>query len=119
MMKFSHQTSVMPFKILQFLLTLMRICRVQTNSGAHPASLPMGTRCSFPGGKGAEAWSWQLIYIQCRGKEYVEIYLHSPNTPSCRGAQLKHRDNFTFTYGLLLHRKLQTYCPFISSHNSC
>jgi len=20
-----------------------------------------------------------------------------PNTPSCRGAQLKHRDNFTFT----------------------
>jgi hypothetical protein len=21
-----------------------------------------------------------------------------PNTPSCRGAQLKHRDNFTFTF---------------------
>jgi hypothetical protein len=30
-------------------------------------------------------------------KECVELYLHSPNTPSCRGAQLKHRDNFTFT----------------------
>jgi hypothetical protein len=27
----------------------------------------------------------------------VELYLHSPNTPSWRGAQLKHRDNFTFT----------------------
>jgi len=23
---------------------------------------------------------------------------HSPNTPSWRGAQLKHRDNFTFTF---------------------
>jgi hypothetical protein len=28
----------------------------------------------------------------------VEIYLHSPNTPSWRGAQLKHRDSFTFTF---------------------
>jgi hypothetical protein len=26
----------------------------------------------------------------------VELYLHSPNTPSWRGAHLKHRDNFTF-----------------------
>jgi hypothetical protein len=24
----------------------------------------------------------------------VELYLHSPNTPSWCGAQLKHRDNF-------------------------
>jgi ribosomal protein L7/L12 len=28
------------------------------------------------------------------------IYLHSPNTPSWHGAQLKHSDNFTF---YLLH----------------
>jgi hypothetical protein len=28
----------------------------------------------------------------------VALYLHSPNTPSWHGAQLKHRDNFTFTY---------------------
>jgi hypothetical protein len=28
----------------------------------------------------------------------VELCLHSPNTPSWRGAQLKHRDNFTFTF---------------------
>jgi hypothetical protein len=28
-------------------------------------------------------------------KEWVELYLHSPNMPSWRGAQLKHRDNFT------------------------
>jgi hypothetical protein len=29
-------------------------------------------------------------------QELVELYLHSPSTPSWRGAQLKHRDNFTF-----------------------
>jgi hypothetical protein len=29
-------------------------------------------------------------------KEWVELYLHSPNTPSWRGARLKHRGNFTF-----------------------
>jgi len=27
----------------------------------------------------------------------VELYLHSPDTPSWHGAQLKHRDNFTST----------------------
>jgi hypothetical protein len=31
-------------------------------------------------------------------KECVELYLHSPNTPSWRDAHLKHRDNFTFTF---------------------
>jgi hypothetical protein len=31
-------------------------------------------------------------------KERVELYLHSPNTPSWRRAQLKHRDSFTFTF---------------------
>jgi hypothetical protein len=29
-------------------------------------------------------------------KEWVELYLHSSNMPSWRGAQLKHTDNFTF-----------------------
>jgi hypothetical protein len=29
-------------------------------------------------------------------KECVELYLCSPNTPSWRGAQLKHGENFTF-----------------------
>jgi hypothetical protein len=31
-------------------------------------------------------------------KEWVELYLHSPDMPSWYGAQLKHRDNFTFTF---------------------
>jgi hypothetical protein len=31
-------------------------------------------------------------------KEWVELYIHSPNASSWRGAQLGgHRDNFTFT----------------------
>jgi hypothetical protein len=28
----------------------------------------------------------------------MELYLHSPDTPSWRGDQLKHRDNFTFNF---------------------
>jgi hypothetical protein len=32
-------------------------------------------------------------------KEWVELYLHSPNTLSWRSAYLQeHRDNFTFTF---------------------
>jgi hypothetical protein len=33
-------------------------------------------------------------------KEWVELYLHSPNTPSWCGAQLKHMGDFTFTFSL-------------------
>jgi hypothetical protein len=36
---------------------------VQNDSGAHPASYPMGTRSSFPGGKAAGVWSWPLTSI--------------------------------------------------------
>jgi hypothetical protein len=36
---------------------------VQNGSGAHPASYPMGTRGSFPGGKAARAWSSPLTSI--------------------------------------------------------
>jgi len=51
------------------------------------------------GGKAAGAWSWPLTAIYCWGQECVELYLHSPNTPSWCGTQLKkHRDNFTFTF---------------------
>jgi hypothetical protein len=33
-------------------------------------------------------------------KEWVELYFHSPNTPSWRGAQLKHRDNSSIKLAL-------------------
>jgi len=62
--------------------------RVQTVSGVHSASYTVGTGGSFPGGKTAGAWSWQLTSVRCRGKECVELYLHSPSTPSWRGAHL-------------------------------
>jgi hypothetical protein len=44
-------------------------------------------------------------------KECVELYLHSPNTPSWRGAQLKHRDNFTSKLSLCLtkHHTMKAY----------
>jgi hypothetical protein len=31
-------------------------------------------------------------------KERVELYHHSPNAPSWRGAQGEHRDEFTYTF---------------------
>jgi hypothetical protein len=40
--------------------------RVQTFSGAYPASYPTGVRGSFPVGKAAGAWSWPLTSIWCR-----------------------------------------------------
>jgi hypothetical protein len=36
-------------------------------------------------------------------KEWVELYLYSPNTPSGRGTQGEHRDNFTFIAVCLFH----------------
>jgi len=34
--------------------------RVQTGSGAHPASYPIGTGVSLPWGEAAESWNWPL-----------------------------------------------------------
>jgi hypothetical protein len=55
--------------------------RVQNGSGAHLASYPMGTRDAFPGG---EADNSPLSSAEV--KECVGLYIHSPNTPSWRGA---------------------------------
>jgi hypothetical protein len=54
---------------------------VQTGPGAHPVSYPVGTSDSFSGSKVAGSWSWPLTSIQCRGKECMELYHQSPNTP--------------------------------------
>jgi hypothetical protein len=50
---------------------------IPTGSGAHPASYPLGTWGSFPGGKVAGAWIWPLTN-SCRGQENVGLYIHSP-----------------------------------------
>jgi hypothetical protein len=72
--------------------------RVQNGSEAHPASYPMGNGISFPGVKRSrrEVDHSPLFSAEVKGR--VELYVHSPNTPSSRRAQLKHRDNFTFTF---------------------
>jgi hypothetical protein len=36
----------------------------------------------------------------------MELYLRFPNTPSWRGAQLKYRDNFTFTFTFIYSSRL-------------
>jgi hypothetical protein len=60
----------------------------------------MGTRGSFPGAKrpGREADISPPFSTEV--KELVELYLHSPNTPSWRGAQLKHRDLCHFMWNI-------------------
>jgi hypothetical protein len=58
-------------------------------------------------------------------KEWVELYLHSPNTHSWLGAQLKHRHNLTFTlpyltlpYLTLPLLSFEEYCFNISKDKS-
>jgi hypothetical protein len=70
--------------------------RVQNGSGAHPASYSMGTGGSFPGSKAAGCEADHSPQSSAEVKVYMELYFHSPNTPSWLCAQLKHRD-FTFT----------------------
>jgi len=48
--------------------------RVQNGSGPHTASYPMGKRGSFLGGRG-------VILSSAEVKEWVELYIHSPNKP--------------------------------------
>jgi hypothetical protein len=69
--------------------------RAQNSSGAHPASYPMCTRCSFPGVKRPGRESDHSPSSSAEVKECVELYLHSYNTPSCRGAQLKKKSTGT------------------------
>jgi hypothetical protein len=54
-------------------------------------------------------------------EEWVELYLQSPNTPSWRGAQLKHRDNFTLPYEWCktLSTMHHTYCCMINTELRC
>jgi hypothetical protein len=73
--------------------------RVQNGFGAHPASYPMGSRVLSLGVKRPGREAEHSPPFSAEVKECVELYLHSPNTPSWRGAQLKkHRDNLNFTF---------------------
>jgi hypothetical protein len=73
--------------------------RVQNGTGAHPASYPMVPGAFFLGVKRPVREADHSHPSSTEVKECVQLYLHSPNTPSRRGAQLKKaRDNFTFTF---------------------
>jgi hypothetical protein len=62
--------------------------RVQNGSGAHPASYPIGTRGSFLGVKRPGREADHSPPSSAEVKECLELYLHSPNTPSWHGAYL-------------------------------
>jgi hypothetical protein len=72
--------------------------RVQTGSWAHPASYPMGTRVSFSGGKWPGREADHSPPSSAEVKECVELYLHSPKTPSWRGAQLQKAQGQLYLY---------------------
>jgi hypothetical protein len=63
--------------------------RVQTGSGAHPASYPMGTGASFRGGKAAGSGADHSSPSSAEVKEFAELYLHSTDTPSWCGSVKK------------------------------
>jgi hypothetical protein len=58
----------------------------------------MGMKGSFHGGKAAGSEADHSPQSSAEVKEWVELYLHSPNKLSWRSAQLKHKDNFNFTF---------------------
>jgi hypothetical protein len=67
--------------------------RAQNDSRAHPASYPMGTRTISLGVKRPGREADHSPPSSAEVKEWVELYLHSPNMPSLHGAQLKQRDD--------------------------
>jgi hypothetical protein len=79
--------------------------RVQNGSGVHPASCQWVPEALSLGVKRPGREADHSPPSSAEVKEWVALYLHSSNTPSWRGAQLKHRDNFTYTtYYLCLLR---------------
>jgi hypothetical protein len=64
--------------------------RVQTGSGAHPASYRMGTRGPFPGGKAVTAHLHLVSRLKIRGIIHL-----LPQYVFKAWFSVKHRDNFT------------------------
>jgi hypothetical protein len=54
------------------------LCIVQTGSGAHPTSYPIGNGGSFPGSKTDGAWNLPLTSNWCRCQENMGLYIRSP-----------------------------------------
>jgi hypothetical protein len=90
-----------PIQTRDFLL----LQNVWTGCGVNLTCYSLGTRCSFPRGKAAGAWSWSVTYIYCPGYEWCEVYLYHP--PSPNSWMVCTRKTFTFmsrtACSLLLH----------------
>jgi len=72
---------------------------------SHQASYPMGIRGSFPGGKAAGAWRGSLTSIQYRGQRMRGAIPPLPQYAIMAWWSVeKHRDNFTFSFILCIHR---------------
>jgi hypothetical protein len=83
--------------------TVMRMLCTNTHfsfSPLLPPSYRMGTRGSFPGGKDDHSPTSSVEV-----KEFVELYLHSPNTPSCVVLSYKARRQL-YLYRYLTHSSL-------------
>jgi hypothetical protein len=72
--------------------------RVQNGSEAHSASIEWVKGALSLGVKLPGCEADHSPPYSAEVEEYVELYLHFRNTPSWHGAQLKHRDNFIFTF---------------------
>jgi hypothetical protein len=72
--------------------------RIQNGFWTHPASYPGGISVSDPRVKRPGREADHSPPSSAEVKECVELYIHSPNTPSWHGTQLKYRDNFTFMH---------------------
>jgi hypothetical protein len=69
---------------------------IQTGSGAHPASYPIGTRALSMGVKQSGYEADRSPPSSAEVKEYVELY--SPSMQSWCGAQLKKAQWLCFTF---------------------
>jgi hypothetical protein len=72
--------------------------RVQTSSGAHPTSYPMGNRGSFPGGTAAGGVKLTTRLHPVPRSENAWSYTSTPQYVFMAWCLVKHRDNFTFTF---------------------
>jgi hypothetical protein len=68
---------------------------VQTESGAHPASCPMDSGLSFPGGKATGREANHSPPSSVDVKNYVAIPPLPHVSSWCSASLIKHRDNFT------------------------
>jgi hypothetical protein len=89
---FHHQTkpqttdvqSTVPTELFQILTIIfskakycLKIVVIMFNA-AHPVTSPMDTAGYFSENEVSGTWIWPQISSYCRGKENVEVYIHSP-----------------------------------------